>query len=64
LKQLGLGLSLSTKRTRKRGFLEQMERVAPWTALVQIVEPNLQKAKTMFFESPVTRWRPRSMPTR
>jgi IS5 family transposase len=27
MKQLGLGLNLSTKKTRKREFLEEMERV-------------------------------------
>lgn len=37
MKQLGLGLNLSTKKTRKREFLEEMERVVPWAALVQIV---------------------------
>jgi IS5 family transposase len=46
MKQLGLGLSLSTKKTRKREFLEEMERVAPWAALVQIVEPHCSRAKT------------------
>src|SRR5262249_41013800 len=37
---------LSTKKTRKREFLEQMEAVVPWTVLVQIVEPYSPKAKT------------------
>ena len=46
MKQLGLGLNLSTKKTRKRVFLEEMERVAPWAALVQIVEPYCPRAKT------------------
>ena len=46
MKQLGLGLNLSTKRTRKREFLEEMERVVPWGMLVQIVEPHYPKAKT------------------
>lgn len=46
MKQLGLGLNLSTKKTRKREFLEQMERVVPWAVLVQIVEPHYPKAKT------------------
>ena len=44
--QLGLGLNLSTKKTRKREFLEEMERVVPWSALVQIVEPHCPRAKT------------------
>jgi IS5 family transposase len=46
MKQLGLGLNLSTKKTRKREFLEEMQRVVPWDVLVQIVEPHYQKAKT------------------
>lgn len=46
MKQLGLGLNLSTKRTRKRDFLDEMERVVPWAALVQVVEPYYPKAKT------------------
>ena len=46
MKQLGLGLNLSTKRTRKREFLDEMERVVPWAALVQIVEPHCPCAKT------------------
>ena len=46
MKQLGLGLNVSTRKTRKREFLEEMERVVPWTALVQIVEPHCPRAKT------------------
>lgn len=46
MKQLGLGLNLSTEKTRKREFLEEMERVVPWNVLVQIVEPYYPKAKT------------------
>lgn len=46
MKQLGLGLNLSKKKTRKREFLEEMERVVPWSALMQVVEPYYPKAKT------------------
>ena len=46
MKQLGLGLNLSTKKTRKREFLEDMERVVSWGVLVQIVAPHYPKAKT------------------
>jgi len=46
MKQLGLGLNLSTKKTRKREFLDEMEQVVPWAALVQVVEPYYPKAKT------------------
>ena len=41
-----LGLKLSTKKTRKGKFLDEIERVVPWAALVQIVEPHCPRAKT------------------
>ena len=34
MKQADLGLHLSTKRTRKREFLDEMERVVPWAELI------------------------------
>ena len=34
MKQASLELNLSAKKTRKREFLAQMERVVPWAALV------------------------------
>ena len=40
MKQISLGLNLSTKKTRKREFLEQMDKVVPWAVLVQIVAPR------------------------
>src|SRR5215471_11984533 len=46
MKQISLGLNLSTKKTRKREFLNYMERVVPWKALVQIIEPHWPKSKT------------------
>jgi IS5 family transposase len=46
MKQLGLGLNLSTKKTRKREFLEEIQRVVPRGVLVQIVEPHCPRAKT------------------
>jgi len=39
MKQADLGLNLTTKRTRKREFLDEMERVVPWKALVDLVTP-------------------------
>ena len=39
MKQADLGLNLTTKRTRKREFLDEMERVVPWQALVDLVTP-------------------------
>ena len=44
--QLDLGLNLSTKRTRKREFLKEMNRVVPWSALVALIEPHAPRART------------------
>ena len=46
MKQVSLGLNLSTKKTRKREFLEQMNKVVPWEVLVGVVEPHWPKSKT------------------
>ncbi len=45
MKQADLGLNLTTKRTRKREFLAQMERVVPWAALVELVSPHAPEGK-------------------
>ena len=39
MKQASLGLGNSTKSTRKRAFLAEMDRVVPWSALVELVVP-------------------------
>ena len=39
MKQAELGLNLTTKRTRKREFLDEMERVVPWRALIDLITP-------------------------
>jgi transposase, IS5 family len=44
--QMGLGLDLLTKRTRKREFLEEMRRVVPWSKLIALIEPHYPKGKT------------------
>ena len=46
MKQSSLGLELTTKKTRKREFLEEMERVVPWAQLVSLIEPHSPRAKT------------------
>jgi transposase, IS5 family len=46
MQQASLGLDLSVKKTRKRVFLEQMERVVPWGELVALIEPHGPRAKT------------------
>ena len=46
MKQSSLGLDLTTKKTRKREFLEEMELVVPWAQLVALIEPHSPRAKT------------------
>ena len=46
MKQADLGLNLSSKRTRKRQFLDEMERVVPWSELIALIEPHYPKGKT------------------
>lgn len=46
MKQPTLGLNLDIKKTRKCQFLEQMERVVPWTALVQLIAPYYPEGKS------------------
>lgn len=43
---LGNGFEMSAKRTRKRAFLEEMERVVPWTDLVALIAPHMPSGKT------------------
>jgi transposase, IS5 family len=43
--QAELRLNRSAKRTRKREFLAQMERVVPWSALVELVTPFASEGK-------------------
>ena len=39
MKQVALNLELNAKKTRKREFLDQMEQVVPWAALVERIAP-------------------------
>ena len=45
MKQADLGLNLTTKRTRKREFLAEMECVVPWAALVGLITPYTPEGK-------------------
>jgi len=45
MKQADLGLNLTTKRTRKREFLDEMNRVVPWAALVELVAIHAPEGK-------------------
>jgi IS5 family transposase len=46
MKQVDLGLDLSAKRTCKRQFLDEMERVVPWARLVELIEPYYPKGRS------------------
>ena len=46
MKQANLGLNLDLKRTRKRQFLEQMDQVVPWAALVESIAPYYPEGRT------------------
>ncbi len=46
MKQATLNLSLSAKKTRKQVFLQQMDQVVPWTALVELIAPYYPEGKT------------------
>ena len=46
MKQASLELNLSAKKTRKREFLEQMQRVVPWAALVALIAPYYPEGRT------------------
>ncbi|CAJ0780363.1 hypothetical protein R8510_04734 [Ralstonia chuxiongensis] len=37
---------MSTKRTRKRELLDEMDRVVPWAELMSLIEPHYPKGKT------------------
>jgi IS5 family transposase len=45
MKQHGLGLGMTGKRTRRREFLDEMERVVPWSELVALVSPYLPEGR-------------------
>ena len=46
MKQVSLNLDLSAKKTRKQVFLDQMEKVVPWAALVELIAPYYPEGKT------------------
>jgi transposase, IS5 family len=45
MKQHNLGLGQTSKRTRRREFLEEMERVVPWSDVVALVAPYMPEGK-------------------
>jgi IS5 family transposase len=48
MKQISLatGFEISTKRTRKREFLDEMNLVVPWAELIALIEPHAPTGKT------------------
>jgi IS5 family transposase len=46
MKQAALSPSLDIKKTRKRRFLEQMNQVVPWAALVELMAPYYPEGRT------------------
>jgi transposase, IS5 family len=46
MKQQSLGLKLDTRRTSKRQFLDEMEVVVPWKALLAEIEPHCRRSST------------------
>ena len=46
MKQTALDLNLSLKKTRKCEFLEQMNQVVPWAALVELIAPYYPQSRT------------------
>ena len=46
MKQASLKRNMNVKKTRKQVFLEQMEQVVPWAALVELIAPYYPEGKT------------------
>ena len=40
MQQADLGLDLTSRKTRKGKFLDEMNRVVPWTQLLALIEPH------------------------
>lgn len=45
MKQTSLGLGQSSKRTRRRAFLEEMDAVVPWSELVALISPFMPEGR-------------------
>ncbi|MDP3922891.1 MAG: IS5 family transposase, partial [Hydrogenophaga sp.] len=45
MKQSSFDLNLSTRRTRKQAFLQQMDTVVPWAALVELIIPYYSEGR-------------------
>jgi transposase, IS5 family len=45
MKQSSFDLNLFTRRTRKQVFLQQMDTVVPWAALVELIAPYYSEGR-------------------
>ena len=46
MEQATSGFDLCAKKTRKQVFLQQMDQVMPWAALVELIAPYHPESKT------------------
>ena len=46
MKQASLKLNMNVTKTRKQVFLEKVEQVVPWAALVELIAPHYLEGKT------------------
>jgi hypothetical protein len=46
MKQAGQDLNLSTKKTREQVFLQEMDKVVPWSALEELIAPYYIQGRT------------------
>jgi transposase, IS5 family len=46
MKQASLNLDLNVKKTRKQFFLQQMDQVVPWAALVELMAAYYPQCRT------------------
>lgn len=52
MKQTDLGLDLRNRRTRKRVFLDEMERAVPWDEFLTLIAPHAPtKAQVAHFSN-------------
>lgn len=50
--QASLELNLSTKKTRKQVFLQEVDKVAPWPTLQDLIAPYYSDGRTGVHRSP------------
>ena len=46
MKQATLNLDLCAEKTRKQVFLDQMDQVAPWAVLIELIAAHYPEGKT------------------